>query len=338
MRALSQNKPRWARTAGAHVESYFVKANDQNHQRALWLKLTCLNSKSSPSRLHKRTFTLWFCWFDAHGGIFEGARYDIDESALSVNEDEIRYSTNQESLTINEDGGHFTGQFLTRSGPIELDLSWSACPSPKGSGYGMFPYSWMLKSSLPKQKTLTPIGLALCDGEVRVLGQTHAISNWVGCQGHNWGRGHTPGYTWTQGVFVENGQVVATCEAFSGFAKIAGCLMGPFSGMVIRTQDEEFRFDRLVDRWNHRVEQKPGTYEIQLKKGRVRASLSVKAQIESAVCLGYDDPDGMKHFCWNSKLASSTLTIESPTRCLEYQSQSTTALEWLSSQKPENVI
>ena len=338
MSALSLNQPRWVRAAGAHVESYFVKANDQSHQRALWLKLTCLNEIVRPSRNHTRTFTLWFCWFDAHEGLFEGARYDIDESVLSVTEDQIRYVTNQVSLTIKEYGGHFSGQFMTRSGPIDLDLSWHACPSPKGAAYGMFPYSWMLTSPLPKQKTLTPVGLALCNGKVSVSGQQFPLSSWVGCQGHNWGLGHTPGYTWTQGVFLEEDRVVATVEAFSGFAKIAGRLMGPFSGMVVRTQDEEYRFDRLVDRWNHRVEQKPGIYNLQLKKGHLRASLSVSAKTENALCLGYDDPDGTQHFCWNSKLASSSLAIETPTQSLKYQSNSTTALEWLSSEKPENVI
>ena len=62
--------------------------------------------------------------------------------------------------------------------------------------------------------------------------------------------------------------------------------MGPFSGMVVRTQDEEYRFDRLVDRWNHRVEQEPGILQLAAKKGRLRASLSVSANTENALCLG----------------------------------------------------
>ena len=96
-------------------------------------------------------------------------------------------------------------------------------------------------------------------------------------------------YAWIHldaGCFLEEDRVVATVEAFSGFAKIAGRLMGPFSGMVVRTQDEEYRFDRLVDRWNHRVEQEPGIYNLRLKKGRLRASLSVSAKTENALCLG----------------------------------------------------
>ena len=179
----------------------------------------------------------------------------------------------------------------------------------------MFPYSWMLTSPLPKQKTLTPIGLALCNGKVRVsLDNRFPFQVGLDVRVTTGELGHTPGYTWTQGVFIEEERVVATVEAFSGFAKIAGRLMGPFSGMVVRTQDEEYRFDRLVDRWNHRVEQEPGIYNLQLKKGRLRASLSVSAKTENALCLGYDDPDGTQHFCWNSKLASSSLTIETPTQ------------------------
>ena len=138
-----------------------------------------------------------------------------------------------------------------------IQLKWQAAVSRLGEGYGLFPFQWMLKGPIPKQKTVTPMRLAQVEGQISIGQTTIPVENWMGCQGHNWGRAHTPDYVWTHAVFLENRTPVAICEGFTGSVRAAGRLRSLF-GTCTPYPRGDFRFDRLVDVWNQKADFKDG--------------------------------------------------------------------------------
>ena len=196
----------------------------------------------------------------------------------------------------------------------------------------------MLGGPIPKQKTITPIGLCHVDGHVVNDGERHQVVQWVGCQGHNWGRAHTPDYVWLQTVLFDETGIVGTCEAFSGSVRLGSTQLGPFSGLVLRLVDKTYRFDRLIDTWNHRVQFAEGVYELELSKGQLHILLRAKANLEGVVCLGYEDPDSTMHYCMNSKLADIVIELTDGTELQTFRSSQCVALEWLSSHPQVPVI
>ena len=202
----------------------------------------------------------------------------------------------------------------------------------------MFPFSWMLTAPIPKQKTITPIGLAVFQGHIINSTVRHEVQTWYGCQGHNWGQAHTPDYVWLQSILCQDGQVVGTCEAFSGSVQLGSKRLGPFSAIRLQIREEIYIFNRLVDTWNQVSHFDDNIFNLQITKGGVRARLTSKANLSHVQCLGYEDPNGSMHYCMNSKLASLKLTLEADGTTQHFESDHCTALEWLSDTPKGKVI
>ena len=332
------NSPRWLTHVAPHIESFFIKANDPHTRRALWLKVTCLRSQDPHASSESDALDFWCCFFDEEAQQFVGGRKRVPLHNVTTEDAYLFVDTEGFSVTFDQTSGAFSGIITTESEPIHIQIKWQAAESRLGAGYGLFPFQWMLKGPIPKQKTVTPIGLAEVEGHISIGQTTIPVENWLGCQGHNWGRAHTPDYVWTHAIFLENGAPVAICEAFTGSVRAAGRLLGPFSGLVLCTLEGDFRFDRLIDLWNQNADFKDGRYVLELKNGRHRIRLEVTAALESVLCLGYADPDHTMHYCMNSKLAHGKLEFSDGIQTRIYESEHCVALEWLDAHPLETVI
>ena len=213
------NTPRWRTRKAPHIESFFVKANDLNSRQAIWLKVTCL--KSTANR-EDAWIDVWCCYFDADNNYFDGGRTRFAYETVPCGAGDLHFETKLFNIRFGENGGEFHGKLNGHHSDLEAHLSWSREPSPLGEAYGMFPYDWMLRTPLPKQKTITPIGLAQFSGYIVDHRGRKNLKNWYGCQGHNWGQAHTPDYVWLQALLCENDAIIGTCEAFSGSVKLGG--------------------------------------------------------------------------------------------------------------------
>jgi hypothetical protein len=332
------NHPCWTERQGTHIESFFLKANDLNSPRAVWIKVTCLQKQTARGVPPDCWLDLWCCVFDKPNNYYEGARHRLPLSSLDITDGVLSIDTPDISVSFGTHSGHFRTRIEDEGARIDVDLTWNADTSQLGEAYTSFPYSWMLQGPLPKQKTITPIGLCYVSGGVRCEGKHHQLQQWVGCQGHNWGRAHTPDYVWLHTVLTDASGVVGTCEAFSGSVKVGGTQLGPFSGLILRLRDKTYRFDRLIDTWNHQVDFAEGQYSLQLKRSQLRVELRATADLNQVVCLGYEDPDATMHFCMNSKLASASIQITEGEFTQTFQATDCVALEWLSTQPKARVI
>lgn len=319
--------PLACRTEGraGHVESYFFRANDPRAPRALWVKATILAPLASPP-----VAEAWFIWFDATSA---------DGRTLAKRE------------TVPFSSAHF-GQDGIVVGPLELELGAPigvrgaidhqgrrlrlALRAERAVGQAsrplsLYPLSGLESGPFPRSKLLTPEPYLIVSGEIEVDGATHALRDWTGMLGHNWGQEHAAEYAWGQCLFpAERGQPSAMVEGFTGKVKVLGRSTPWISALVVRRGEEELRFDRLIDLWRQQAELSADAWRLALVGPGGEARLEMSARERPLVCLGYQNPDGHLSYCFNTKLAEVRLAVQ-PRRgpAFELYSSHGGALEFL---------
>ena len=147
-------------------------------------------------------------------------------------------------------------------------------------------------------------------GHVEVWGERLEVKDWVGMQGHNWGREHAWEYAWGQCSFVDDaGEPFCSVEGFSGKLRLAGRSTPYLSAVVVRRGEREYRFDRVFDFWRQEAEIDDLRWTVSLKSADGEARLAMQASARDMVCLGYHNPDGRLSYCMNSKLARVELRV-----------------------------
>lgn len=293
------NACRYLAKAG-HVESYFLRANHPTRPFAFWLKQTILAPLSGPAVAES-----WFIWFDGERKKtwaekttqpFGTARYFPDE-----------VTTNALKLTLGAPGGA-AGSVSTEEGRLGFDVRWTTTPSPIARRLSLLPYRVLRTGPFPKSKLLTPYPSLDFTGVVTLPdGSTVDVAGWRGMQGHNWGKEHTFEYVWGQCVFPED---EVMCEGFSARVKLAGATTPRLSALVVAKGARTFRFDRLFDPWRQKASIEGDRWTLELSSDDGVARLSMDASSQPMVCLGYDNPNGERSFCLNSKLARVELTVQ----------------------------
>jgi hypothetical protein len=79
--------------------------------------------------------------------------------------------------------------------------------------------------------------------------------------------------------------------------------------LVVRKGARNFLFDRIFDGWRQRAEVSTDSWVLGLRSADGEALLEVDATNRPMVCLGYDNPNRQRSYCFNSKLAAVKLTV-----------------------------
>lgn len=294
-----------------HVESYFLKANEPNGDRALWIKATIFCSATEPDRAVAEG---WAIAFDKRGGtnkhvavkhVLPFSRASFGKTNLDVqwNIPATKPDTQDESLTIQP--GRTSGRIARRNDSIawNLDLHGDA------RAFVPYPYAQMYTGSFPKSKTLTPYPDLRLSGETIVNGERWDISDWRGMQGHNWGRGHADLYAWCH-VNTWESDAELVVEAMSGRVRV-GPVMTPLLTVVCA------RFRGVDYLWNGPIEMARAHGDVGLRRysftaeaKRARIEGLFEVETDDMVGLYYPNPDGPMTYCLNSKLARAHVRLE----------------------------
>lgn len=301
------NQPRHS-PGRPHVESWFVRANDPQDRRALWLKTTLLDPGQTPEA------EAWLVLFDR-------GRVRAWREAVPLNQAQVDPTLEVAgcSMELGLTGGSARGCL----GPARWDLRWSGPHQPLCP----YPLQAMIDGPLPRNKLLTPLPSATLEGTVEVEGETWLVQGWPAAQGHNWGRAHPLEYAWGQCSFPGRGWV----EGFSARIPLAGRPSPPLSVLVVHVDGRTWRFDRVVDLWRQRSVLSDLCWTLSMRSRRASAELHLQARPEEVASLAYRNPDGSVSTCLNSKLARARLVLrprgEAP---VEVASDHLAALERLS--------
>ena len=284
-----------------HVESYFFRANHPTERLAVWLKATIFAQPRGTS-----TAELWCIAFD-------GAHHRVAAHKATVPFAEARFGAAADGIDVA--GAHFDlGVSGATAGSIDdacsWDLRWEQGHTDLGAPLRMLPYDFMYTAPLPKSKFLTPHPVLRVSGTLTAWGETFTVERWLGMQGHNWGREHAAEYAWGQCNFTDgDGEPLCMVEAFSGRIKLGPVTTPLLSGMVVRREGVEYRFDRTLDYWRQDALIDDMSWRLALRGADGEAHLLMDSGPADMACLAYNNPTGSASYCFNSKLARVRLRV-----------------------------
>jgi len=288
-------------------ESWFLKANEPNGGRALWLRFTLLSPRGRPEQALAET---WAIVFDRSGGKNRAAKQSFAMTTARIADDGSRVEIGDCVL----EPGHTVGSMVSGHGPVRWDLSFTT------TSFLHRPYPRPLYDSpLPKHKQLTPYPDEVFDGWIELGDQRFEVTGWPGMQGHNWGSEHTHLYVWCHGNVL--GTPGTWFECAVGRVKL-GPLVLPWLGVATLAIDgRRIHFDGLgtVARCKVSLErqtrepssgQAPGWgFSLALEGPTARLEAEAAGDRGDFVGLTYHCPTGRTSSCLNSSVAHVTLTL-----------------------------
>jgi hypothetical protein len=309
MTGLSRESPNALRYAGApgHVESYFLRANDPQKARALWLKATVFAPLEGEPQVES-----WFIYFDAARSSpiagRETASFRPDVATYAGGRDHIAACRLTLDLAAR---GSVRGSVHTPEGDGRVDLTWAPSTSRAAAPLSLLRPRALLKGPFPRSKLLTPFPSLRFSGRVVVGGEDVVVDGWTGMQGHNWGREHAFEYAWGQCLFPASSREPETMlEGFSARVRVGGRVTPRISCLVVRRGDATFRFDRLFDLWRQHADVGADRWAVRMAGPAGEARLTMDATERPMACLGYRNPDGHMSYCFNTKLARVELLVQ----------------------------
>ncbi len=316
------NAPRFE-AAKQHVESWFWRANDPENRRAIWIKATILKPTDGPPMAD-----VWCIHFD--GDTVTGRRETVPLGTARFAGEPLDVEIAGARFTL--DGGR--GQLVGSIDELTWDLRFESIGGAIGAPLCLMPSRRLLVAPLPKFKLVTPLPALSFSGTIKRGNTTWQVADWTGSQGHNWGPEHSEEYAWSQCLFPGSDGPAVLVEGASARIRIAGRLTPWLSVLVVRRGAQEWRFDRLVDTWNHELAfgdvGDELSWVLRMRGPDGEALLKVSAHTSQMACLGYRNPNGRLSYCMNSKLSKVTLR-DSPRvdDAFECHSEHSGALEFL---------
>lgn len=281
-----------------HAESYFLKANDPDGSRAVWLKFTFLWPAGKPEQALAE---VWAIVFDRQTGRNRAAKESMSFAAARATNDPFRIEVGGSLLET----GRTRGALMSGSEPISWDLRFTT----SSSLHRPLPFDWMYRAKVPRQKLVTPYPDERFDGVVTVGDRTIELAGWPGMQGHNWGSEHTYAYAWCHcNVLGAPGFF----EGFSGRVKL-GPVKTPWLTLATLAIDgRRIHFDGFSQMLSREVQVGRYFWKFVLRKDGARLEGEVVAERDDMMGLTYENPGGPLTYCLNSKLARLALVLEEP--------------------------
>lgn len=279
-------------TRGGHVESFFLKLNDPEGRRALWIKATIL------ARVHGAPVAeAWAIAFD-RAGDHVGAKAVVPFGEAYFSRDRLDVRVAELALSA----GKIEGSVTSGGRRIDLALTFTTTSAP----LVLFPSLRMYEGPLPSSKLVTPYPDARFTGHYAVDGQRVEVEAWRGMQGHNWGKRHAELYGWGHCNQWENEEDLIF-EGATARVRVGPLLAPPLTVLCVWRRGVRYAFNQplVLLRSRGAIGQRGWTFHAESRLARVEGELA--ADTRDFVGLHYENPDGATTCCLNSKIAAGTL-------------------------------
>ncbi len=289
-----------------HVESWFLKANDPNGRRALWIKSTVFSRAQHGA---PPVAEAWAIAFDRDRGHlvtktqvpFESARFAKGTLDVAVDGCEL-------SL------GRARGEVASGGRRIAYDF---AIGPERSKPIVHLPSTALYDTTFPATKLVTPLADARIDGEIRLVRgpseeeERWSVDGWPAMIGHNWGRGHAHLYAWSHVSTWDDAEDLVF-EGVSARVRIGPMLSPMATAVFLRIGKESFDLNgkELVGVNRGLISLRRWEATARGSGLRVRAELS--AETDDLVGLHYPNPRGAMTYCLNTKLARARVEIAMP--------------------------
>ena len=280
---------------GGHVESYFLKLNDPEGRRALWLKATILARRGCGAPVAEA----WAIAFDRAGENL-GAKQivPLDQARFSRERLDVRVA----DLVI--EAGRVEGSVASHGRRIEVALRFTTTSAPLVP----FPSLRMYDGPLPSTKLVSPYPDARFTGHYAVDGERVEVAGWRGMQGHNWGKRHAEQYAWAHcNQWDEEEDLIF--EGATARVKVGPLLAPPLTVISVWRRGVRYAFNQPLTLLRSRgvIGARAWTFHAESRLARVEGELA--AETRDFVGLHYENPDAAMTYCLNSKIAAGTIRL-----------------------------
>ncbi len=290
------NLLRWDGQARGFYEVYYLKFNDPLSQTAAWLRYTL----TSPTRGEAKA-ELWGIFFDSQ----DPSRHFAIKESLPASA--LRWECNRFALDLGESNLNQHGsQGLLENKSRRHRLAWDLDFDSDSPLFLHFPFDSMYKTKLPRTKVLSPHLDARFSGTLTADGRRIELAQVPGQQTHIWGTQHAKRWAWGHcNTFAEDPEAVI--EALDSQVALGPLTSPPLKIFYLKAFGREFRLNRIQDILFSRSQWDLGTWTFSLRGGDLRVEGRLEVPSEDMLGVGYQDPDGTRLWCNNSKLANCQL-------------------------------
>ena len=278
-----------------YYESRFIRANDPDRARALWLRSTLLLPTAGVP-----VADAWVMLFDPDGSGNHAVKkpHPIDQSDYRYDPWTARIG----ATSIDDRAALGSLSTADRSARWDLRIAPSAAAAVRlltDRGY---------KAKFPTAKTMVRHPLAQFDGTVELDDVRFDVNGWTGSVNHNWGRRHTPAYAFGQ-VCGFDGASGSSLEIVTAHAAIGPVSLPAATLLVLRHEGRETAVRSVLATRHTHGEYRPFSWSFGARVGDVDVDGEITAAPGDVIGLTYTDTDGESKYCYNSALATCRIHV-----------------------------
>jgi hypothetical protein len=299
---------------GAHVESWFLKANEPGGRRAIWLKNTVFARPPSADRRHALVPPMAEAWAIA----FDRERGHV-ATKTSVPLDRARFARG--TLDVEVDGcelslGRARGDIASGTRRVGWDLE---VGPERASPVLHLPRRSLYDASFPTSKLVTPLMDGRVTGSVRVdrgdgaAPEDWNVAAWPAMVGHNWGRSHPRLYAWVHCNAWDDAEDLAF-EAVSARVRMGPVLSPMGTAVFVRWKGQSWDLNARELLGQNRGSISLRRWEVTAAGQGLDVRAELSAETDDLVGLHYPNPSGAMTYCLNTKLARARLELRLPGR------------------------
>lgn len=303
----SLNRPLWnpreSRARKAFQEVWYLKVNDPDANRALWLRLTLLVSANG----FRRVAETWAVHFQ------RSQTREVSKIAWKQSHDLKSFSYGEDGA-IRIEGCEFgpartRGSITSNGRTISWDLN---LMTGHEASFNLVPES-LSRIGLVRNTAVTVAEDLRFSGHVDIDGQRSEWKNAAGMQAHL--SGSKNGHSWVWGhcnlfVDAQGKPVPFLFEGLSAKARLLGSLPSPrLSTFFFHYEGQPYRFNSLWDSLRVKSGSSLTDWRFQADRGDLSFRGKAHAEIKDFAGLTYEDTNGSLLYCANSKLSSLEIHV-----------------------------
>ncbi|MBX7433454.1 hypothetical protein JDV09_15240 [Mycobacterium sp. Y57] len=273
-----------------YYESRFLRANDPDGDRAIWLRETLLvPTTGTPCA------DVWVMVFDPSGNRAVKRSYPIADADFADDEWTARIA----GTSLDD---------RCASGELAGAARWDLSITPGGQAPVRVLPDRAYRSRFPPAKTEVRHPLARFDGRLEVPGLGLAVEGWLGSVNHNWGTRHTAAYAYGQVCGFDDAPD-STLEIVTARTAIGPLLAPGVTLFVLRHQEQEFAVRGVAGSLQTHGRYAPFRWTFGARVGEQMIEGEITAEPAEVIGLTYTDTHGGLKYCYNSALARCRMQV-----------------------------
>ncbi|PRC43682.1 hypothetical protein C6A85_000000104075 [Mycobacterium sp. ITM-2017-0098] len=272
-----------------YYESRFVRANDPDARRAVWLRETLLLPTTG-----QPAADVWAMVFDPSGHRAVKEQFTPEEADF----DDDRWTVRIGTTTL--DDSDAVGMLA--------DARWDLSIVPGGQDPVRVLTDRGYRARFPTAKTMVRHPLARFDGSVEIAGHRIDVNGWTGSVNHNWGTRHTPAYAYGQVCGFDNAPD-STLEIVTARAAVGPLLLPGVTLFVFRHEGLGFAVRTIRGSMQSHGHYTPFTWTFGARVGEQMIEGEITTVPADVIGLTYPDTHGGVKYCYNSAIAHCRIQV-----------------------------